>query len=251
MKETVNTDNEDQSGNTESSNLLSETCFHLQTHEAVAVGGVTQPHVADQLVTPDDNTEEVSEINISQEESQLNSLWYDDKNEKWKTEISDEGANHLHVIIKPHLEQWSKLSSNPSHIPDKTKYVKAVGVADTGASVLCAGKSIMRRMGVEEKQLCPTNTIIRVANQIRLNVLGMVPVTVQVVGHSERQTIQALYIAQELPELFISRPCLQKLGCLPRSWPYPQPDERRCDSNTSEQLAPCGCQIRQQAPPPP
>ena len=56
----------------------------------------------------------------------------------------------------------------------------------------------MRRMGVEEKQLCPTTTIIRVANQIKLNVLGMVPVTVQVVGHPERQTIQALYIAQEL-----------------------------------------------------
>ena len=114
MKETVNTDNEDQSGNTESSNLLSETCFHLQTHEAVAVGGVTQPHVADQLVTPDDNTEEVSEINISQEESQLNSLWYDDKNEKWKTEISDEGANHLHVIIKPPAK--SKMAARgPQH----------------------------------------------------------------------------------------------------------------------------------------
>ena len=83
-------------------------------------------------------------------------------------------------------------------LPDKAKYIKAVGVADTGTSVLCAGKSIMRRIGVEEKQLCPTTNIIRVANQIKLNVLGMVPVTVQVVGHPERQTIQALYIAQEL-----------------------------------------------------
>ena len=72
--------------------------------------------------------------------------------------------------------------------------MKALGIADTGASVLSAGKSIMRRMGIEEKQLCPTTTIIRVANQIKLNVLGMVPVTVQVVGHPERQTIQALYI---------------------------------------------------------
>ena len=51
-----------------------------------------------------------------QEESTLNSLWYDDRNEKWKTEISDEEANRLHVIIKPQLEQWSKLSSNALHI---------------------------------------------------------------------------------------------------------------------------------------
>ena len=139
VKETVTTETEDHSSITESSNLLSETCFRLQTHEAVAVEGASQHHVAGQLVNPDDITEE--------EESNLNSLWYDDKNEKWKTEISDEGANHLHVIIKPHLEQWSKLSTSPSHIPDKAKYAKAVGVADTGASVLCAGKTIMRRMG--------------------------------------------------------------------------------------------------------
>ena len=125
-------------------------------------------------------------------------------------------------LMKKQLEHWAKLTSNTSQLPDKAKYVKAVGVADTGASDLCAGKSIMRRMGVEEKQLCPTTTIIRVANQIKLNVLGMLPVSVQVVGHPERQTIQALYIAQELPELFISRTCLQKLGCLPRSWPYPR-----------------------------
>ena len=98
-------------------------------------------------------------------------------------------------LMKKQLEHWAKLTSNTSQLPDKAKYVKAVGVADTGASDLCAGKSIMRRMGVEEKQLCPTTTIIRVANQIKLNVLGMVPVTVQVVGHPERQTIQALYIA--------------------------------------------------------
>ena len=162
----------DQSGNTESSNLLSESCFHIQTHEVVAEGIDSLLHM---------------------EESTLNSLWYDDKNEKWKTEITDEEANRLHVIIKPQLEQWSKLSSNPSHLPSRPKITKAVGVADTGASVLCAGTSIMRRMGVEEKQLCPTTTIIRVANQIKLKVLGMVPVTVQVVGHPEKQTIQALY----------------------------------------------------------
>ena len=34
MKETVEIETEDQSGNAESSDLLSETCFHLQTHEA-------------------------------------------------------------------------------------------------------------------------------------------------------------------------------------------------------------------------
>ena len=99
----------DQSDNTEASNLLSETCFRLESH-----GSVVELHVAGQLVNTDDNTGEVGEVNVSQEEGNLNSLWYDDKNAQWKTEISDEEANRLHVIIKPRLENWAKLTSNVS-----------------------------------------------------------------------------------------------------------------------------------------
>ena len=42
---------------------------------------------------------------------------------------------------------------------------------------------LRRLLGVEEKQLYPTTTIIRVANKIKLNVLVMLPVNVQVAGH--------------------------------------------------------------------
>ena len=104
----------------------------------------------------------------------------------------------------------------------------------------------------KKKQLVPTTTFIREVKHIKLTALGMVPCYSAGCGASERQIIQALHlIAKELPELFISSIFLQELGCLPRSWPYPQPGESRCASNTFEPLAPCGCQIRQQAPPPP
>ena len=63
----------------------------------MAEGGAKQPGVLE------DDTEEVSEINIFQEESTLNSLWYDDKNAQWKTEVSDDDANRLNVIIRPQL----------------------------------------------------------------------------------------------------------------------------------------------------
>ena len=88
--------------------------------------------------------------------------------------------------IKIQMEQWSELSNKSSDLPSKAKLTKAVGVAATGASVFCAGINIMRRMGVEEQQLCPTTTIIRVAKQIKLDVLHR-----HVVGHPERQIIQA------------------------------------------------------------
>ena len=75
---------------------------------------------------PEDNTEKVSELNIFQEETTLNSLWYDDKKAQWKTETSDEESNRLHMILKPQLEQWSKLSSKPLQLLSKSKYTKAV-----------------------------------------------------------------------------------------------------------------------------
>ena len=75
----------------------------------------------------------------------------------------------------------------------------------------------MRQLGMEEKHLCPTTTIIRVASKEKLTVLGMVPVLVQAVGHPSKQTIQALYITKELSTLFISRTCLLQLGCLPQT----------------------------------
>ena len=63
--------------------MLSETCFRLNANDAVAEGGPRQLHGTDQLVVSEDNIKEVSEINFFQENSTLNSLYYDDKNSQW------------------------------------------------------------------------------------------------------------------------------------------------------------------------
>ena len=73
MKEEPEVETEDQSGSTESSNLLSETCFQLQSNESVVENSAAQLRGAGQLVIPEDNTEEVSKINSFQEETALNS----------------------------------------------------------------------------------------------------------------------------------------------------------------------------------
>ena len=41
----------------------------------------------------------------------------------------------------------------------------------------------MRQMGLEEKNLIKTDTVIRAANEAKMEVLGFVPVSVQGVGH--------------------------------------------------------------------
>ena len=178
VKKKEDIETKDQLGGAESSNLLSESCFRLQVNEAVVEQVASQLQGKCQVAVQEDNTEEVGEINCFQEETTLKSLWYDDKRAQWNTEITDEEASRLDVILKPQLEQWSELSNNSSDLPSKAKLTKAVGVANTEASVLSAGMNIMRRIGVKEKQVCLTTTIIRGANQIKLMALGMVPVTV-------------------------------------------------------------------------
>ena len=77
----------------------------------------------------------------------------------------------------------------------------------------------MRQLGLEERNLIKTDTVIRAANEAQLEVLGFIPVSVQVVGLPDKKSIQALYITKQLKTLFLSRTCLLELGCLPKSWP--------------------------------
>jgi hypothetical protein len=74
------------------------------------------------------------------------------------------------------------------------KKTQSAGIADTGASVKCSGTNLMRQLGLEEKNLCKTTTVIRAANEAKLEVLCFIPVYVQVVGHQNKKSIQALFI---------------------------------------------------------
>jgi hypothetical protein len=90
--------------------------------------------------------------------------------------------------------------------------------------------------------------VIRAANEAKLEVLGFIPVTVQVVGHQDKKSIQALYITKQLKSLFLSRTCLLELGCIPRSWPYPSQEAETCATLITDKLAPCGCSERSETP---
>ena len=118
------------------------------------------------------------------------SLVYSKGNNKWVDQAKDESANKLHVLIKPMLDQWAQLHDDPGCTPTKAKMKKtqSAGVADTGASVLCSGTNLMRQLGLEESNLIKTTTIIRAANAAELDVLGYIPVSVQVVGYPNKKS---------------------------------------------------------------
>ena len=96
----------------------------------------------------------------------LASLVYSNANNKWIDRAKDDRANRLHVLFKPMLDQWAQLHDDPNCTPTKAKMKKTqlAGVTDTGASVLCSGTNLMRPLGLEERNLIKTGTIIRAAN---------------------------------------------------------------------------------------
>jgi hypothetical protein len=79
-------------------------------------------------------------------------------------------------------------------------------------------------------------------------VLSFIPVSVQVVGHQDKKSIQALYITKQLKSLFLSRTCIQELGYLHRLWPYPAKVAETCAPLTEEDLDPCCCPARSETP---
>ena len=107
----------------------------------------------------------------------------------------------------------------------------------------------MRLLGLEERNLIKTEMVIRVASDKTLEVMGFVPVTMQVMGHKEKTSMQALYITRELTKLFISLTCLLEQGCLPQSWPYPRKSPHEsCAATFTETLVSCGCPARSETP---
>ena len=114
--------------------------------------------------------------------------------------------------------------------------------------MLWSGTNLMRQLGLEERNLIKTDTVIRAANEAKMEVLGFITVSVQAVGHQDKKSIQALYITKLFESLFLSRTCLLELGCLPRSWPYPSQEADTCAPLITENLAPCGCPARSETP---
>ena len=91
------------------------------------------------------------------------------------------------------LDQWAQLHKDPTNTPTKAKMKKtqSAGIADTGASVLCSGTNLMRQLGLEERNLIKTDTVVRAVNEAQLEVLGSIPVSMQVMGLQDKKKISA------------------------------------------------------------
>ena len=187
------------------------------------------------------------------DEGELSGLQFCKKSNKWLERGKDEKDTNLHVIIKPEVKYWAEFHSDTSKHPGKLRAVKTIGMADTGASVTCAGPGLLQKLGIKEDNLCPSQTIVRVASGTRLTILGMLPATIQIVGYHDRRSTEIIYVAKEVKGMYISRRSLQELGCLPPTWPHPQEKQETSAAMDLDEdnIAPCGCPARSQTPDPP
>jgi hypothetical protein len=176
-QEKTETKEETSHGIDETCFTLSESCFSLHAKVETSTSPIKSPPIMP-LPTID-----------LPEDVILASLQYSEGNNKWVDRAKDERSNKLHVLIKPMLEQWDKLHDVPSCTPTKSRIKKtqSAGTADTGAS----GTKLMRQLGLEERNLCKTTTVIRAANEAKLEVLGFITISVQVVGHQNKKSVHA------------------------------------------------------------
>ena len=94
--------------------------------------------------------------------------------------------------------------------------MSCTAVADTGATVTCGGPDILAALGVRRTDLMPSNIQLFAANKSRLEVLGVLPVSLALTADSGRQQVtDMLHIVRELSGMYLSRDVLTSLGSIP------------------------------------
>ena len=172
-------------------------------------------------------------------------------------------GNRLPVTVCMDADNMPKLRANRGSSSEHT--TSCTAVADTGATVTCGGPDILASLGMQRTALLPSNIRLFAANKSRLQVWGVLPVTIALsadIGH--QQVTEMLYIVKDLSGMYLSKDVLTALGSIPPSFPYPPPsrsggtttaDIRSVQTSSigpdSGQRAPCGCHLRTAAPDPP
>jgi len=190
----------------------------------------------------------------------ISMLSYNKKLGNWVSKEKEEKEN-LPVSLEVCHSSLVTLSKKYKKQEIKSNYNthKATSLADTGATVTCGGLDILKGLGMKQEALLPTKVVLRAANGQKLTTLGTVPVKLSISSYGE-STRTLVYIAKELSRLLICKDDLISLGSIPASFPFPPTEKINgiefekapIDSTKKEDdLAPCGCPKRKNAPPPP
>lgn len=126
--------------------------------------------------------------------------------------------NRLPITVSVDVQSLTRLRAKPASSTEHT--MSCTAVADTGATVTCGGPDILAALGVRRTDLMPSNIQLFAANKSRLEVLGVLPVSLALTADSGRQQVtDMLHIVRELSGMYLSRDVLTSLGSIPPSFP--------------------------------
>ena len=170
------------------------------------------------------------------------------------------------------MSEWVALTYKIEKLSSTTP-VDQESIADTGATVVCGGLEMMRRLGLREKQLLPTYMTLFTADKKSLTVIGTVPVFIRAkcMDGSISTHRDMLYIVRELSTIFLSQDALAGLGVINKEFPQVQSSlikgwvagvqgsnvdtaiDQPCmrPDNYKGKIADCGCPVRELPPEPP
>ena len=181
---------------------------------------------------------------------------YDKRSRKWtQRSLKDKKVNMLPIrleVCRDSLEEF-KVNGKESNINNLSAAVLD-GIADTGCSIMCAGRQICYKLGYSVSDLIKSNVTLKVADGRQLTILGAVPVNVSIMNRSDHTSKQLLHIVSELKSVFVSKCCLMDLGVISPDFPMPPSLHDivdALDELQEQSRAPCGCLTRSKTPDPP
>ena len=186
--------------------------------------------------------------------------------------VADYVLDQVNYTILSDMLVASKLFEKMEQ-PPEARIMEKESIADTGATVVCGGTEILWEMGLQKRQLIPTNMTLFTADRKSLTVLGSIPVLISVKckDGSISTTREMLYVVEELSATFLSVDALKGLNIIPRDFPRVQSNTslgwvasvqgHNADTATEEpclgekqskgRTASCGCPVREPPPEPP
>ncbi len=147
----------------------------------------------------------------------------------------------LNVTVSSHPEDFKALGH---HLPKPSTPTRITAMADTGCQSCLMGSNMLKKLSLSVEDLVPVTLTMRAANNEGIQILGAAPLRLTGVGSDGkvRETRQLVYISESCDKAYLSREACTDLGII--SSTFPQIGEAHTITDSSLQVAPCGCPRR-------
>ena len=167
---------------------------------------------------------------------------YNDLNDCWVRKKS-QPQPLITLTATLHPDDYKALGFQPTS--QQPRSVRLSAMADTGCQSCLASTTVLRRLGLNQKDLIPVTTRMHAANNSGIKILGAIVLRFSGTSQSgqTRETRQIVYITNDSNKLFLSRETCTALGIISGNFPtvgeVPQPrtaNEKQKPSDAAEQI---------------